>query len=203
VTNEEYARFDPRHWLRAGEQLHPRGAVSWYEAVGYAAWLGASLPTEAEWEYAAVGTGADGPRGKSRLYPWGDAAPAPDRAVFSGQLGERKSTLPVVPPRLLGRTPEGLDDMAGNVWEWCRDWSVSYPAESASDPLGPIAQDARKRLTSGLSTRVIRGGSFYNLASHLRARLSHDPGYVNSPLGFRVVSSRFRFDPPTSVFDGI
>jgi formylglycine-generating enzyme required for sulfatase activity len=197
VTNEEYRRFDPAHEFPTGQQHHPVANVSWYEAAGYAAWLGASLPTEAEWEYAAAGTGADGILGKSRRYPWGNAAPTPDRAVFGG-----KSTLSVAPPRVMGRTPEGIDDMAGNVWEWCRDWYGSYSAQRATDPLGPLARDADKNVgmapsdstSERRSRRVLRGGSFSLDGNLLRAsvRGRNTPESRLSYNGFRVVSPRLR-----------
>src|SRR5688572_26534230 len=50
VTNEEYRRFDPAHKFTAGEENHPVTNVSWYDAAAYAAWLGASLPTDVEGE---------------------------------------------------------------------------------------------------------------------------------------------------------
>ena len=189
VTNDEYRRFDPAFEFLGREGRHPVAYVSWYEAAGYAAWLGASLPTEAEWEYAAAGTGAGGRDGKSRLYPWGDAEPTADRAVFSKTSDERASPLPVDPPRVMGRTPEGLDDMAGNVMEWCRDWFAPYARQGPPDPSGPITGDPRNRI------RVVRGGAFfddqkYTLRAAYRGGLL--PGVQIDYLGFRLVVSHLR-----------
>ena len=183
VTNDEYRRFDPAHKFPTGQERHPVADVSWYEAHGYAAWLGASLPTEAEWEYAARGTGEQPPKGKrGRPYPWGIEPVTPERAVYG-----TARTKPVGSLGKPGQTPEDLDDMAGNVWEWCRDWYGPYGKVEAN-PLGPTARDARGTL------RVLRGGSFSFVGYTLRAagRGRGDPDSRDGYYGFRLVSSRLR-----------
>ena len=168
VTNAEYRRFDSNHdRLAPGDQ--PVVNVSWYEATAYAAWLGGSLPTEAQWEFAARG-------GDGRVYPWGEAVPTCAHANFM----DCGSTLrPVKADRDAGRTPEQVYDLAGSVWEWCRDWYGDYSGGDRMDPLGPPAGSAR----------VVRGGSFFNVPYDLRGanRYSSAPDVRDEGLGFRVV----------------
>jgi formylglycine-generating enzyme required for sulfatase activity len=98
----------------AGRESHPINCVDWNQADAYCKAQGLRLPTEEEWEHAA--TGGDG-----RAYPWGDAAPS-NQLCWNGEgndqgRGNRKSTCAVGSyPK--GRSPLGLDDMSGNVWEW-------------------------------------------------------------------------------------
>jgi formylglycine-generating enzyme required for sulfatase activity len=180
VTNEEYRRFDPSHSFPAGQERHPVNNVSWYEAAAYAAWLGVSLPSEAQWEYAARGTGQEPPAGKKgRPYPWGFEPPTSDRGVFDVNPGVR-GTKAVGSRGISGQTPEGLDDMAGNVWEWCRDWFGSYSDQIVQDSLGPVTG----------AIRVVRGGSYVGDRGRAAYRLSRDPTYRYEFLGFRLVSSR-------------
>jgi formylglycine-generating enzyme required for sulfatase activity len=79
----------------------------------------------------------------------------------------------------MGVTPAGVHDLAGNVWEWCRDWYGKYDNQESIDPSGPKKGSAR----------VLRGGSFLSLAPVLRAtsRVNYLPEYVRGNFGFRVV----------------
>lgn len=178
VTNAEYRRFDPSHDPDALDE-HPVTHVSWYDAIAYAAWLGGTLPTEAQWEFAARGRAG-------RRYPWGNEKPSPPRANYNedrAEDGRGTGTTPVESfPE--GATPDGVYDLAGNVWEWCLDGSS--PAEGNDpllesvlvDPLGPPTTN----------TRILKGGSYFNGEKYLasaRRNFLHPEG-AESVVGFRV-----------------
>jgi hypothetical protein len=164
VTNEQYARFvaetgrrPPRHWGRSDPPLgladHPVVYVSWQDAMAYAEWAGARLPTEQEWEKAA--RGYDG-----REYPWGEWV---DERCNLGS-----NTLPVGQFSPVGDTIYGLQDAAGQVWEW-----------TASE----VGADG--------SLRVLRGGSFKLSAIFSRCAVRREgaPTHRWINYGFRVVIS--------------
>lgn len=162
VTNAEYRRFDPDHAFPPGEARHPVTGVSWEEASAYAERAGGRLPTEYQWEFAARGT-------ESRKYPWGDAPPTCRRAHFAAC--EPRGTVEVM-SRPAGATPEGVHDLAGNVWEWVRpDWLKPWMA---------VNEEARR----------LRGGSFRDAAFFLRAANRNNDFHYSTrgpEIGFRVV----------------
>lgn len=121
----------------------PVVGVTWDDALAYCQWAGGRLPREAEWEFAA--RGSDG-----RLYPWGNAEPTEERAVYGRIFGKGGKPAPV------GTTPGdvspfGVLDMAGNAMEWCSDWYGPYPSDSSEpllDPEGP-ANGAKRMMRGG------------------------------------------------------
>jgi ergothioneine biosynthesis protein EgtB len=92
--------------------------VSHAEAAAYARWRGRRLPTEAEYERAAYGE-ADRPR----LYPWGDEAPLPEH----GNFDFRHWSPTPVGSHPAGATPEGVQELMGNGWEWTSTAFGPYP----------------------------------------------------------------------------
>lgn len=154
---------------------YPINHVSWYGAKTYCESVGARLPTEAEWEYAARGT-------DDRIYPWGGRVPEPsgDLAIFQS---ESYSALQPVDALPNGASAFGVFGMAGSMWEWTADWykETWYAESNISNPTGPETGFAR----------VIRGGAwpFNNQADRIRAtnRSSLTPDFISSAVGFRCV----------------
>ncbi len=155
----------------------PRERVCWYEAVAFCRWLSdrrgftVSLPTEQQWERAARGTqGLD--------YPWGND--------FRSGFANCNETLEEDGIYFIGRTsavglyshaasPDGVLDMAGNIWEWCLN----------EDRMPENCQ------LSGAKARVLRGGSWYSSPDRVRSLVRYDygPDYCGDGFGFRVLCS--------------
>jgi formylglycine-generating enzyme required for sulfatase activity len=140
--------------------------VDWNKAVAYCSWAGARLPSEAEWEKAALGT--DG-----RLYPWGNTLDS-TLANYNQYVGDTTE----VGSYPTGISPYGALDMAGNVWEWVNDWYNVYPGGDAS-----VSSDF------GQTFRVARGGSWYYDEGDLHSayRYANLPSDSSYNLGFRCV----------------
>jgi formylglycine-generating enzyme required for sulfatase activity len=157
-------------WLAdSGYEAHPVVEVTWAGARDYCAWRGQRLPTEAEWEKAARGT--DG-----RKYPWGNTIPDRTRAQYAAGYNQ---TAPVTAHRA-GASPYGIEDMAGNAWEWVSSIYRSYPYE---------ASDGREVLAAG-PVRGTRGGGHDSPAEEItttqRGRnLSRNPASGHHNIGFR------------------
>jgi formylglycine-generating enzyme required for sulfatase activity len=181
VTNEDYASYlsttggeAPRFWEDPAFN-HPRQpvvGVSWYEAVDYCQWLRAAtganyrLPTEAEWERAALG-GEDW-----RKYPWGETSFEDTGGRFKQDATWQVGTAPP--------NPYGLVDIGFNIHEWCSDWYDAgyYAVSPEHDPRGP---DTGTRKAS-------RGGAWRHQVKICRcaARSSIPPEYRYNDYGFRL-----------------
>ncbi|MCR5454727.1 MAG: formylglycine-generating enzyme family protein [Bacteroidales bacterium] len=135
-----------------------------------------SLPTEAQWEYAARG----GNLNRRFLYSGSDNI---DTVADYGKKVDANTLSGEGPSEVGSRKPNelGIYDMSGNVFEWCQDWYDDYPSDNSIDPHGP---------DSG-SGRVLRGGSWYFDASNCRVsfRSFYHPVYRGGDYGFRLFLS--------------
>lgn len=193
VTNAQYQAFiddggyrEDRWWRGLAERIEapaeptwsqanrPRERVSWYEAMAFCAWLSerlgttVRLPTEQQWEKAARST--DG-----REYPWGDNyisgyANIDETLEKAGEHYLQQTTAVGLYPK--DRSPYGVMDLTGNVWEWCLN-SYANPNDTS---------------VGGKDRRVLRGGSWYYSQDHARAsyRDYYSPDFRINDIGFRV-----------------
>ncbi|MBR5469918.1 MAG: formylglycine-generating enzyme family protein [Paludibacteraceae bacterium] len=173
-----------QQWTKAGNSGTPtRGVgpdypmycVSWEEAMEFCRVLSNktgrtyTLPTEAQWEYAARG----GNRPDGTKYAGSNMIDAV--AWYDSNSGGSTHIVGSKRANALG-----IYDMSGNVWEWCKDWYAnSYVSYDTNNPMGP---------SSG-SNRVLRGGGWYNNAQYCRVafRNSYAPSFRGDVSGFRLI----------------
>ncbi len=195
------AEIDGNAWVRLGAELeqldganwrhpggpdtnldglnsHPVTQIAWDDAAAYCEWTGTQLPTEAQWEYAAIGS-------NNLLFPWGNTFdgnitnfcdincvyPQSNKAFDDGYI----QTAPV------GSYPDGASwvnalDMIGNVWEWTNNFYLPYPDNIESNDL------------YGEEFHVLRGGSWVDGAKNSRpANRTINRASRYELLGFRCV----------------
>jgi len=189
VTNRHYARCVQagrctlprlprsvnfgRYYAESDFGNYPVIWVSWDDAAAYCAFRGKRLPTEAEWERAARGP-------ENWLYPWGDEAP-----TTQANFNYMQRDVAPVGSFVEDVSAYGAHDMAGNVREWVADWYQwdYYPVAPEQNPQGPA---------TGV-TKVLRGGSWNDVAVYLRSTVRKNflPESYDSNLGFRCASSSF------------
>jgi formylglycine-generating enzyme required for sulfatase activity len=162
------------------EETHPVVCVSWRDANAFADWIGARLPTEAEWEYAARA------EGEKIVYPWGSAFNAEtlnfaDRRTSFSNASADDGHQWTGPAGSYSPNEIGLYDMGGNVSEWCRDWYQPdyYATSSLQNPMGPPRGN----------DKVYRGGSWADNSTYAQTtiRRKADPNLPTDDIGFRIV----------------
>jgi iron(II)-dependent oxidoreductase len=203
VTNTQYLRFVGAtgqegvwevEWHPQKKANCPVTGVSWHDARAYCAWLTrvwqaagkltadeiVRLPTEAEWEKAARGSGGCS-------WPWGDEWA--EGHCNSEELGLGDTCPAGMFPA--GASPYGCMDMAGQVWEWTSSlWGEDFWTPEFKYPYDP--EDGRENPSAGNDVfRVLRGGSFSNSWTLARCALRNRelPDFRNLSFGFRIVVS--------------
>ena len=155
---------------------HPANCVTWQGAQAFCVWIGARLPTEAEWEYAARSGGRD------QRYPWGDEPVSCAIASIDSPLpGCGSGATSPVRSRPAGRSAQGVYNLIGNVAEWTGDWYAPYEPAPAVQPAGPATG----------TMRVVRGcgwGSALDECTALR-RNRYQIHRPNIGYGFRPARS--------------
>jgi len=182
VTTARYSKFmqetkrpAPKYWsdqVLTQHERKPVVGVGWNDAAAYCAWVKKRLPTEAEWEKAARGT-------DQRLYPWGNEEPSRQWANFDRCCDKGYEALTEVGAFEQGKSPYGVYDMAGNVWEWVAD---QYDE-------GPYGKSPERNPTgrSKGEKRIVRGGAWDSASAYVRSsyRLRLSPTFQLDNIGFR------------------
>jgi formylglycine-generating enzyme required for sulfatase activity len=145
------------NWYQPGRDTYPINCITWNQAAAFCHWVGARLPSEAEWEFAARSGGRD------QRFPWGNSDEGCKRAISRSDDGDgcgKDTTWPVC-SSTGGNSDQGLCDLSGNVSEWVED---CYHESYTGAPM-----DSRAWVNPDTFARVLRGGGWMSPPSALRA----------------------------------
>lgn len=163
----------------AGYENHPVIRATWYGATEFATYAGGTLPTEAQWEYACRANTT------TPFYTGNCLTDSQANYFWAFPSGTCTNVNTIFPDmtQAAGSYPAnayGLNDMYGNVWEWCSDWYwPEYPTTPQTNPTG----------TSTGNSKVIRGGSYHTGADMCRSAMrgKFNPEDYYEYVGFRIV----------------
>lgn len=200
------------HWLPGANWQHPLGNnseilgkenypvvhIAYQDALAFADWLGKSLPTEAQWEYAARGGLEDA------TYTWGNKYSETKANTWQGIFPFLNTKVDgyvgLAPVGSFQANGYGLYDMAGNVWEWTVDWFTVEDKHSVNQVSEYEISKTRKSFDPNKPTEtllhVIKGGSYLcapNYCSRYRpaARESQAPDTGTNHIGLRLVKNLY------------
>ena len=178
-----------------GKDNYPVVHIAYKDAEAYAKWIGKSIPTEAQWEYAAIG-GLDG-----ATYAWGDQYSEKKANTWQGIFPffntKADGYKGLAPVGSFAPNNYGLYDITGNVWEWTSDF-FEFGHDRMAHQHNPIASDRHKsfdpKKPDESVLHVIKGGSYLcapNYCSRYRpaARESESPDTGTTHIGFRLVKN--------------
>jgi len=168
-NNDSGLHYRGMKWIPvSGYENNPVINVTWYGATEFATYMGGTLPTEAQWEYACRGC-------TTTRFSTGNLL-TNQQANYGGM-----NTATTYSEKVGTYSPNayGLYDMHGNVWEWCANWWYDYPTIVQTNPTGAALG----------SSRMVRGGSFCSSAQFCRSacRSCFVPSYFDDAIGFRLV----------------
>jgi formylglycine-generating enzyme required for sulfatase activity len=182
-----------------GKEDHPVVQVSWYDVNEYAKWAGKRLPTEAEWEFAALGGTKD------NKYVWGNeefTQENPQANIWQGEFPHKSTKADgyfgTTAVKTFKPNPYGLYDMSGNAWQWCSDlYHASYYRDQAKNELSvnPTGSKTSFDPEEPYAIKYVhRGGSFlchdsYCKGYRISARMKTCPDTSLNHLGFRCVQA--------------
>jgi formylglycine-generating enzyme len=176
-----------------GKDNYPVVHVAYEDAIAYADWAGKSLPTEAQWEYAARGGLKD------QIFSWGNTYSPKKANTWQGEFSvnntQEDGYIGTAPVGSFAANGYGVYDMTGNVWEWTQDW-YRIGHEGMSGKINPVFDSEKESFDPrdpGTTKHVIKGGSFLcakNYCSRYRpsAREAQSPDTGTSHIGFRLVT---------------